>query len=216
MVNNRPAPIYFVSPNQISAVVPFGTTELIAGIQVINNQTPSNTVTSYVGLTAPGAFTFPSGGLGSAAALHADYSLVTPDNPAKIGETILLFVTGLGLVDPAVADGTPGPINPFSLATNTISVFIDGVAATTSFVGLAPQLIGLYQINVAVPTGVSSGNVYLDISGPDSTTIEAFIPIGSGTGTVPASRVSAPVRRHTPAGSLRANPHRTLRGQGTR
>jgi uncharacterized protein (TIGR03437 family) len=214
MVNNRPAPIYFVSPNQISAVVPFGTLELIAGIQVINNNTPSNTVTSYVNLTAPGAFTFPSGGLGSAAALHADFSLITPASPAQIGETILLFVTGLGLVDPAVADGTPGPINPFSMVTNTITVFIDGVPATTSFAGLAPELIGLYQINVAVPAGVSSGNVFLDISGPDSTTIEAYIPIGSGSGTVPASSVSPPVRRHKPAGSIRLNPHRSLRGQG--
>ena len=212
MVNNRPAPIYFVSPNQISAVVPFGTLELIAGIQVINNGTPSNTVTSYVNLTAPGAFTFPSGGLGSAAALHADYSLVTPANPAKIGETILLFVTGLGLVSPEVADGTPGPSGPFSTATNTISVFIDGVPATTSFTGLAPQLIGLYQINVEVPTGVSSGNVFLDISGPDSTTIEAFIPIGSGAGTVPASSVSPPLRQHKPAGHIRTNPHRSPRG----
>jgi uncharacterized protein (TIGR03437 family) len=212
MVNNRPAPIYFVSPNQISAVVPFGTLELIAGIQVINNDTPSNTVTSYVGLTAPGAFTFPSGGLGSAAALHADFSLVTPASPAQVGETILLFVAGLGLVSPAVADGTPGPINPFSMVTNTITVFIDGVPATTSFAGLAPQLIGLYQINVAVPTGVSTGNVFLDISGPDSTTIEAFIPIGSGSETIPAGSVSPQLRQHKPAGHIRSNPHRRPRG----
>jgi uncharacterized protein (TIGR03437 family) len=212
MVNSRPAPIYFVSQNQISAVVPFGTLELIAGIQVINNGTPSNTVTSYVNLTAPGAFTFPAGGLGSAAALHADFSLVTAAKPAKIGETILLFVTGLGLVSPAVPDGTPGPFNPFSTVTNTITVFIDGVPATTSFAGLAPQLIGLYQINVEVPAGVGTGSVYLDISGPDSTTVEALLPIGSSTGTVPVNSVSPPLRRHKPAGHIRSNPHRSPRG----
>jgi uncharacterized protein (TIGR03437 family) len=137
---------------------------------------------------------------------------VTSSNPAKAGETILLFVTGLGLVSPAVSDGTPGPINPFSTVTNTISVFIDGLPATTSFAGLAPQLIGLYQINVEVPAGVSSGNVYLDISGPDSTTIEALLPIKSATGTVPANSVSTPRRQHQPAGHVRANPHRSPRG----
>ncbi|MDP8979797.1 MAG: hypothetical protein M3O35_04300 [Acidobacteriota bacterium] len=212
LVNNRPAPIYFVSPNQISAVVPFGTSELIAAIQVINNNVASNTVTEYVGFTAPGVFTQPAGGLGSAAALHADFSLVTSANPAQPGETILLFVTGLGAVSPAVPDGTPGPVNPLSLATNTISVFIDGVPATTSFVGLAPQLIGLYQINVQVPTGVSTGNVFVDISGPDSTTIEATLPVGPGSGVNAASRAKPSFRQPRPAGSIRMNPHRSPRG----
>ncbi|HYL75549.1 MAG TPA: IPT/TIG domain-containing protein [Bryobacteraceae bacterium] len=179
MVNNRPAPIYVVSPGQISAVVPFATNELIASIQVINNGNPSNTVTSFVNLTAPGVFTNPVGGLGSAAALHPDFKLVTADNPAQVGETIAIYLTGLGAVSPAVADGAPGPSNPLSNATNAIFVLIDGQQATPAFAGLAPGLVGLYQINVQVPTGVHMGNVNLAISAPDYFTSEATIPIGS-------------------------------------
>lgn len=176
LVNNRPAPIYVVSPTQISAVVPFATTELIAAVQVINNGVASNTVTSYVNLTAPGVFTQPPGGIGYAAALHADFSVVTPSHPAQAGEIVSLFVTGLGGVTPAVPDGAPGPSNPFSLTTNTIAVYIGGQKAMTTFTGLAPQLTGLYQINVQIPAGVS-GTATLDISGPDFYTSQANLPI---------------------------------------
>ncbi|MGA2596890.1 MAG: IPT/TIG domain-containing protein [Bryobacteraceae bacterium] len=184
MVNNRPAPVYLVSPNQISAVIPFETTETIASIQVIDNNIPSNTVPSFVNLTAPGVFTIPSGGLGSAAALHADYSLISASSPAQIGETISVYLTGLGAVSPAVADGTPGPSTPpYSTATNTIDVYVDNVQATTTFVGLAPDLIGLYQINFAIPSGVSNGYVNLDIAGPDAYASEALLPVGAVSGS---------------------------------
>ena len=56
-----------------------------------------------------------------------------------------------------------------------------GVAAPVSYNGLAPQLAGLYQINVQVPAGVGAGDHALAISGPDSFTAEALIPVGAGT-----------------------------------
>lgn len=177
MINNRPAPIYVVSPGRISAVVPFATTELTASIQVINNGTPSNTVTEFVNLTAPGVFTIPNDGISTAAALHANNSLVSSSNPAQAGETVSVFVTGLGAVTPGVADGAPGPSNPLSNTSNTIAVYIGGKTATTTFAGLAPQFVGLYQINVQIPTGVASGNALLEVTGPDFDTLQATIPI---------------------------------------
>ncbi len=183
MVNNRPAPIYVVSPTQISAAVPYATTELIAQIQVINNGVTSNTVTEFVNLTTPGVFTKPEGGLGYAAALHPDFSIITPSNPAQVGETVSLFVTGLGDVSPAINDGAAGPVSPLSTTSNTFSVYMAGKKATTTFAGLAPLLIGLYQINVTVPAGVS-GNATLDISGPDFYTSQSYLPVGAAaTGT---------------------------------
>jgi uncharacterized protein (TIGR03437 family) len=176
-VNGRQAPIYFVSPGQVSAVIPFGTVEQVASVQVNNNGITSNVVTSFVNSTAPGVFTKPSGGIGTVAALHADNSVVSSTNPAQIGETIAIYVTGLGAVTPAVGDGVPGPSNPLSSASNTITVTIGGQAATTTFVGLAPGLVGLYQINVQVPTGLTSGNAILSVLGPDFITAQATIPI---------------------------------------
>jgi uncharacterized protein (TIGR03437 family) len=171
-VNGRAAPIYFVSPTQISLIVPNATTEAFATFQVING-TPSNKVTMYVTPTAPGVYTLTQNGVGQAAALHADYSLVTPDNPAKVGETLQLFVTGLGAVTPAVADGTAAPSSSLSIVNADVAVFVDSQQAQVTFKGLAPGFVALYQVNFVVPAGVSSGQVYVDVSTPDAYTSEA-------------------------------------------
>jgi uncharacterized protein (TIGR03437 family) len=172
MVNGRAAPIYFVSASQISVIVPYATTESFATFQVING-TPSNKVLVYVAPTAPGVYTQPPDGVETAAALHTDYSLVTPDNPAKVGETLQLFVTGLGAVTPAVADGAVAPSNPLSVVNAGVAIFVDGQQAQVSFKGLAPGFVALYQVNFVVPDGVSSGQVYVDVSTPDAYTSEA-------------------------------------------
>jgi len=179
LVNNVAAPVYVVSPGQVSAIVPYATTAAIAQIQVVNNGAKSNAVTMYVNQTAPGVFTNPAGGLGYAAALHADYSLVGPKSPAVVGETISIFVTGLGDVFPGVADGTAGPSSPLSVASNTITAYVDTVQATVTYQGLAPGLAGLYQINLTIPSGVTAGDVALDISGPDAYSSEAALSVAT-------------------------------------
>jgi uncharacterized protein (TIGR03437 family) len=195
-VNGIAAHIYVVSPTQISAIVPYAATGPILQFQVINQDVSSNAVTMFSSLTSPGVFTLPPGGIGYAAALHPDFSIVTPSSPAQIGETVAVFVTGLGLVNPAIADGAPGPTDQLSSATSTISAFVHGQAATVHYAGLAPQLIGLYQINVEVPSGVSAGDVYVDISGPDSYTSQALLTVAGGATTaVPGTSTSVKLDR---------------------
>jgi uncharacterized protein (TIGR03437 family) len=180
MINSRPAPIYVVSQTQISFVMPWATTEGVVEVQVLNNGVSSNKVTVWNNPTTPGIFTVPPGGSGYAAALHANYNVVTKDNPARPGEVLQVYLTGLGAVSPTVADGAPGPVNPLSLAQSDLAVIIDGATATVSYKGLAPQLTGLYQINVQVPTGTTAGDRFLDISMPDSFTTMVVIPVTGG------------------------------------
>ena len=182
-VNGTAAPIYFVSPGEISFLIPYGTNTTVASIQVSTNGTASNTVTLPVYQTTPGVFTNPVGGLGTAAALHLDYSLVNSAKPAQPGETIQVFVTGLGAVSPAVADGAAGPDNPLSDTSNTITAYVNGQQATVGYAGLAPDLGGLYQVNLTVPTGLASGTYTLDIAGPDSDAAESTIPVGTASGS---------------------------------
>jgi uncharacterized protein (TIGR03437 family) len=180
-VNGLPAPVQFVSPGQISAIVPYAVGTSIVRIQVNNNGVLSNAVTTFVNLTAPGVFTVPPGGVGYGAVLHGDYSLVTEQNPAQVGETVAVYLTGLGTTNPVIPDGSAGPSS--SQTNNTIQVYIGGQAATVGYSGLAPQLAGLYQINVTVPSGVTAGDNTLEIVGPDSDAAEAVIPVGSATAT---------------------------------
>jgi uncharacterized protein (TIGR03437 family) len=192
-VNGLPAPVQFVSPGQISAIVPYAVGSSIARIQVNNNGVLSNVVTEFVNLTAPGVFTVPPGGVGYGAVLHGDYSLVTAQSPAQVGETVSVYLTGLGTTNPVIQDGSAGPAS--SQTNNTISVYIGGVEATVSYSGLAPQLAGLYQINVTVPSGVTAGDNPLQIVGPDSEAAEALIPVGSATAGSASSAPQPAVRK---------------------
>ncbi|HUS06566.1 MAG TPA: hypothetical protein VMZ52_09735 [Bryobacteraceae bacterium] len=169
LINNRLAPMSFVSPGQINALVPFGTTESTASIVVNNNGSRSNSVTVPVARTSPGIFSVPSAGFGPGAILHADFSLVSASQPARPGETVLVFLTGLGAVSPAVQDGTAGPsAPPFSITTAPLNVYIDGLPAAVSFNGLAPGLAG-YQMNVTVPLNAGSGsNIPIAIATPNA------------------------------------------------
>ena len=189
-INGLAAPIYYVSAGQISVIVPYGNTFGVAQIQVTNNGVASNVVTELVDNTAAGVFTVPPGGLGYGAMVHnATGSLVTKANPAVPGEYVQMFVTGLGSVFPAVADGAAGPVNPLSYSTyfnadatkNQIKVFVGGASASVVYAGLAPNLAGLYQINFQVPAaGLVSGDNTLDVSGPDSYTAQVVIPVKAG------------------------------------
>ena len=47
--------------------------------------------------------------------------------------------------------------------------------------GWRPTLGGLYQLNVTVPSDLTTGTYYLDIAGPDSYTSEATMAVGTAT-----------------------------------
>ena len=70
-----------------------------------------------------GIFTLDGSGRGQAIVLNDDGSLNTPENPAKPGSVIVLFVTGEGLTDPAgveehiIGDILPTPKLPLMAFT---------------------------------------------------------------------------------------------------
>jgi uncharacterized protein (TIGR03437 family) len=216
LINNIPAPISYVQANQIAVIVPFEITQsqaAVAQFQVINGQQSSNVVTEFVNLTTPGVFTQDENGFSDAAALHANGSPVTSDSPAQAGETVQLFLSGLGSVFPSILDGVGAPTTPLSTTSNTFTADISGITATVAFQGLAPGFAGLYQVNVQIPSGLTSGDNSLDISGPDSYTVEAGIPIGDPASTaVPAARAQ---KRARPRGVTRKLPLLTRHSTAT-
>jgi uncharacterized protein (TIGR03437 family) len=118
-VNGKAAPIYFVSAGQINFLVPYSTSGATATIVVQNNGVNSNTVTVPLAATSPGVYTLDQSGSGSGAVLHADFSLVNASNPAAAGEVVLIYLTGMGTVNPTVNDGTAGTPTTLYRATNT-------------------------------------------------------------------------------------------------
>jgi uncharacterized protein (TIGR03437 family) len=111
--NGIDAPIFHVSPSQIDVQVPFEVTGYSGSVE-IEKDTASGPVTSAavaVGLAdgAPGIYTVDGSGSGLPLVFHGDGTRVTPDSPAKPGETVALYATGLGRVDDphAMLDGYP-------------------------------------------------------------------------------------------------------------
>ena len=181
LLNSRAVPILLASATQIVFEVPYHTTAAIASIQVTYKGSQSNTISTLVNTTTPGIFTLPLGGVNRASARHANGTLVTPAHPAKVGETISVLLTGLG--DPAVSvpDGGVGPAGTPVKPAATTAIYLGGVAVTPSLLGLAPGLIGLYQLQLAIPAGVTTGDVFLDVAGPDSYSSQATIAVTSST-----------------------------------
>jgi len=158
LINGNPAPIYLVSPTQLVVTVPYATTGPTASIVVQANGQTSNTVTTAVAVTAPGIFSLTENGSGNGAIRHADYSVVTDSSPAHSGEVVLIYLTGLGAVNPPLNDGFGGSSSPLSLTTVTPTVMVGGGAATVLFSGMSAYP-GLYQINAqlpAIPAGVTA------------------------------------------------------------
>jgi hypothetical protein len=114
-------------------------------------------------------------------------------------------------VNPTIQDGSAGPTNPFSIPTNTITVDVGGTTTATPlpFIGLAPALAGLYQINFQIPSSLTPGVYLVGIAGPDSYTDEAEIQVGSGSASASVLSKAAPRARparlphHAPAMSAR-------------
>ena len=181
-MNGGIAPIYKTSPGEVSVVVPYDVRAVgdgsVAEIQVFRNGVASNRVTAYLNNDTPALFTQTSSGVGYAAALHANYSLITPQNPARPGEIVLLFLSGLGPTVPPVVAGTPGPVDPLSVTPQKAVVKIATIEAIVEYSGLAPFLGGLYQLNVKIPLQVPAGDAYVQIEGPASITNQARLPIG--------------------------------------
>jgi uncharacterized protein (TIGR03437 family) len=190
LINGTLAPLVYVSPTNIAVVVPaaihpdpgFPDDAPWATFQVVNNGTPSNSAMVRAYFASPGVFTTLSNGTGNAAMLHADYSLVNDSNPAVAGETVLIYLTGLGQVTPAVPDGAAAPADPVSNTQARVQVMIDYQSATVSFAGLAPGFAGLYQVNAVVPQTPDSGDVSLEIyMGEAGYTTEATISVAGGS-----------------------------------
>ena len=165
LINNIPAPLRSVSATQINCLVPYATAGSMATIVVQNGTASSNAVTVPLAPTSPSVFSVNQSGTGLGAVLHADYTAVSASKPAAAGETVLVFLTGMGTVDPPVPDGTAGGSNPVSNTTaSPINALVAGAPATVVFSGLAPGFPGLYQMNVTLPSALPvTGNARLAI-----------------------------------------------------
>ena len=149
-IGGRPAPLLYVSPSQINAQVP---ADVPPGSQLLVVGNAGGPIASYtVNITeaAPAIFFSPV----AAILKNVDFSLVSTANPAKAGDVVLVYCTGMGQTTPALFTGmapAPGVLARTSAAAATIG----GKAATVVYSIASPGFAGLYQVAVSVPAGVT-------------------------------------------------------------
>jgi minor extracellular serine protease Vpr len=167
-----PAPVFATSVGQVNVQVPWeleGQTSAQVKV-IIDETTVSTPVTVALANYTPAFFTYTANSVNVADAINsATGQLVTSSNPAVRGGSIIeLFANGLGPVNSIPADGSPIPLaaqyTQAASTTTPCTVSIGGQQAPVSFCGIAPNTPAEYQVNVQVPSNISTGNQPISIS----------------------------------------------------
>lgn len=160
-INGTRAPLFFVSPGQINAQVPYETATGLAAFSVTTNGNAGFRRYAKVNASAPGFFITADG---QAIAQNQDYSLNTPASPAKAGSYVTVYFTGQGASSNQVATGAAAPLDPLSQPKAAANVFVGGVRGSIAFVGLTPTFVGLSQLNVQLSLDTPAGNDTITLS----------------------------------------------------
>ena len=162
-INGVRAPLYFVSPDQINAQVPWDVGASGTATIVVNRGGVASAPAAVpLSAAVPGLFLVPGGT--QAIAINGDGTIAATagsipglnTHPAKSGDVLVLYATGLGPVTPDILPGRDS-VDQLRRTVATPVVTIGGMPASVAFSGLAPQFVGVNQLNVVVPPGVSAG-----------------------------------------------------------
>lgn len=195
--NGVPAPLVSIFPTGaapvINAQIPFevltagqssGQPSGTASVVVTINGQSSPAQSSPIAPFAPGIFTVPPNGLGTAILIYVDpadqiVKIAAPPSssaafgfpcaPIPRGASGFFYVTGLGAMTPPVADGDGGGTVTHSANQQPV-VLVGGAVATLIFAGQAPNYPGIGQVNITIPDNAPVGSaVSLQLQSADGT-----------------------------------------------
>jgi uncharacterized protein (TIGR03437 family) len=145
LANGAPLPLLSVSPVEIWFQLPFET-QLTDSVHVeLENQSAfdGGSVTTQVVRRHPYFFD---------SVAHQDFSgLVTVQAPVSAGEIVHVWGVGLGGVAPDMPTGQLTPVGPLYRLVDPLECRIRDQPLEVLFAGLAPALIGIYQVDVRLP-----------------------------------------------------------------
>jgi uncharacterized protein len=132
-VNGQPAPLFSVSPGKVLAQLPSTLTPgSTVSLMVSSVNRAGNPVSLGIEAAAPGILSV-----------------------ERAGAALVVYATGLGATDPSVEAGAPSPTLPPATLRAQPTLRIANQPAPLQFSGLAPGLVGVYQVNAAIPTNIS-------------------------------------------------------------
>ena len=151
LINHQPANMYYVSPTQVNVLAPATLAPGPATIQLINNGLQGPAIGIMIDPVAPALFQL-NGTVVLAA--HLDGTVIGPDTPARRGELVVVYATGLGPTAPAgIPDHVPDSVASIARLVD-FQVWLNGEpvpAAQILYAGISPPYAGLFQINLLIP-----------------------------------------------------------------
>jgi uncharacterized protein (TIGR03437 family) len=164
-IGGEAAPLYYASPTQINFVVPKNPAG--ADVVVVREGIASDAMALPLVPVAPAVFTIDGWPAGPAAATHHDGRLVTTQDPALPGETITLYLVGLGARDPAIAAPEVLP-----------AVRVGAAWAEVLSAGPSESGPGLDLIDFKVPQGVVPGDAWVVVEKGAAASSQVRLAVG--------------------------------------
>lgn len=166
-----PAPILWVANEngqesmavQVPCTVPVGTVQLVATADNFPSQPFSVTVSQY----SPGIFQFTdTDGKVRAVLVRQDGSFISLANPAQPGDTLRMYVTGLGQTTPPLVTNEFDPLAPDASGTlvpqdlpvsANLIVGVNNGGVVILGAKYAYGMVGVYEVEFQVPTNTPAG-----------------------------------------------------------
>ncbi len=167
-------PVFFVSPTQINVQLP---PDLGLGDQTITvslQGQPDVKGPFTAARNAPGLFQQSINGVSFGVVLHEDGSAVTADSPAKAGELLTAYGTGLGPTNTPRPEGFAVPASPPYLLSDAVTVQVGDFSVPAENAFAAPGRVGIdavqFRLGSGAPAGVNA-DMHITVNGQDSNTV---------------------------------------------
>jgi uncharacterized protein (TIGR03437 family) len=174
-IGGRPAPLLMVTDGQVNAQVPFEVTPGSRPIVVTNAAGSSAEFNVNVAPIAPALFRL-NQEVGQVIRV-ADYTFITPENPAAADDLLAVFSTGFGQTLPPLQTGVSVPDSGLFVVPQVVTATIGARTAVVIGAGAAPGLPGLYLVALRVPSGLAPGMQPLQVRAGTAGSNTIMLPV---------------------------------------
>ena len=177
LIGNIPAHVFYVSPNQINLLIPCTLAPGRRQLQLMRDSHAGPSVEITLRRAAPALFQLDES---TAIASRADGSIVTWDAPARPGDIVVLYATGLGETALPLAPGQIVTAAALIQHPDELDVWLNGVpvgAGRIFYAGLTPGFAGLYQINLQRPEDAGLDPEIRVILGTEISPAGIYLPV---------------------------------------
>ncbi len=179
----RFSPLFFVAPAQINYQIPPGTANGVAAVTVTSGAGASSFGTALIDSVAPGLFAANADGQGVAAAVA-----VRVRNGVQTFEPVVIFDATQRKFVPLPIDLGPesdtvvlvlfGTGIRFRSAQSAVAVKLGGVDAPVIYASIAPEFVGLDQVNAIIPRSLAGRgeiDVMMMVDGKTANTVKISV-----------------------------------------